>query len=418
MRVQILGFVVGLFLVVGAAWADWTDWRGPTRDGRSDAEGLPLNWSETENVMWKSTIHDEGHSTPVILGNQVWLTTATKEGTTLYAVCVDLETGAVVHDVAVFQVVSPQHINPANTYATPSAVIEPGRVYVHYGSLGTACLDTATGEVLWRRTDLNCDHMQGPASSPVLFENLVIVTVEGVDKFFTAALDKKTGETVWIYNRPEELYTEDIKGVYKKSYQTPMIVEVGGAPQLVSNGALMVTGHDPRTGKEIWRARYRDDSAISRIVQGHGLLFVNTGGSPSATELWAIREGGVGDITDSHVAWKMTKDAPHESSPVLVDDLLYTMGEQRALICTEALTGTQVWTQKMKGDFWASLLATKDRVYISNKKGETVVIATGREYRELANNTLDGEIFASPVVAGDSILLRTRTNLYRIAGKK
>lgn len=396
------------------AHADWSDWRGPTQDGRSDSAGLPIRWSETENVVWKTEIHDFGHSTPVVWGGQIWLTTAKSDGSVLYTVCVDGSSGDVIHDIEVFRVEEPQRINPLNSYATPSATIEAGRVYVHFGALGTACVDTASGEVLWRRTDLNCDHMQGPASSPVIFENLVIVHLEGTDKQFIAALDKTTGDTVWMYHRPADLYTNDIEGVYLKSYQTPVIVDVNGKPQLVSNGALLVTGHEPRTGEEIWRVRYRDDSTISRIVYGHGLFFINTGGSPGGTQLWAVRQGGMGDVTDSHVVWKMTEDAPHESSPVLIDDLLYTMSERGALICTEAVTGKQVWSERLKGDYWASLLTNGDRIYLSDKKGRTAVVATGREYQELAVNELDGELWASPAVIGDALLLRTKSHLYRI----
>ncbi|MFA6243511.1 MAG: PQQ-binding-like beta-propeller repeat protein, partial [Candidatus Hydrogenedentales bacterium] len=227
------------------AQADWADWRGPTQDGRTDAAGLPLHWSESENIVWKTEIHDIGHSTPVVLNNQIWLTSAPKDGTVLYAIGVDLESGKILHDIPVFNVEQPQHINPINSYATPSAALEAGRVYVHFGTFGTACIDTSSGEVLWRRTDLNCDHMQGPASSPIIFEDFVIVTQEGTDKQFMVALNKKTGETVWTYNRPADLYTPDIKPVYLKSYQTPVIVDVEGKPQLVSNGALLVTGHDP-----------------------------------------------------------------------------------------------------------------------------------------------------------------------------
>lgn len=417
MRISRLLFAAFFCAVAQWACADWPDWRGPTQQGWSASDALPLHWSETENVQWKTAIHDLGHSTPVVWGKQIWLTTAKEDGTTLYAVCVDVDSGAIVHDVPVFQVDAPQDINPSNSYATPSATLEAGRVYVHFGTFGTACLDSASGEILWKRSDLNCDHMQGPASSPILFENLLIVTQEGVDKQFTVALDKNTGATVWQYDRPADLYT-GIKGVYMKSYQTPVIVEVDGKPQMLSNGALLVTGHDPRTGKEIWRARYRDDSTISRIVTGDGLFFVNTGGSPGATELWAIRQGGQGDVTDTHVVWKMTKDAPHESSPVLVDDLLYTVSERSMLICTEAATGTEVWSQRMKGDFWPSLLASPGRVYLTNRKGITTIIATGREYRELAVSSVDGEILASPAVAGDALLLRTKTHLYRIAEKK
>jgi outer membrane protein assembly factor BamB len=417
MRSYVLSVVIVFCASSALAQGEWPDWRGPTANGHSDSTGLPLRWSETENVVWKTAIHDEGLSTPVVWGDQVWLTTATEDGKVLYAVGVDVNSGRVVHDIEVFRVEQPQHINPLNTYATPSAAIEAGRVYVHYGSPGTACIDTASGEVLWRRTDLNCEHMQGPASSPFIFEDLVIVHLEGTDEQFIAALDKKTGDTVWLYERPDDLYTPDIAPVYLKSYQTPVIIEVDGKPQMVSNGALLVTGHEPRTGKEIWRVRYRDDSTISRIVRGHGLLFVNTGGPPGGSQLWAIREGGTGDVTDSHVVWKRTEDPPHQSSPVLVEDLLYWVSDQGALVCLEATTGEQVWSERLKGKFGASLLAATDRIYVSNMKGTTTVFAAGREYRELAVNQLDEGLWASPAVTDDALLLRTRTHLYRIEEK-
>jgi outer membrane protein assembly factor BamB len=414
MRTYVLIFAAVFFLCPTLAHGDWPDWRGSTADGQSDATRLPLRWSERSNIVWKTSIHDLGHSTPVVWGGQVWLTTAREDGTVLYAVGVDGDSGKVIHDIEVFRVEKPQRINPLNTYATPSAAIEEGRVYVHFGALGTACVNTTSGKILWRRSDLNCDHMQGPASSPVLFDNLVIVHLEGIDEQFIAALDKMTGKTVWLYERPEELYAGIEPAYLVKSYQTPVIATVGGKPQLVSNGAMLVTGHEPRTGKEIWRVRYRDDSTISRIVSGHGLLFINTGGSPGKSQLWAIRQGGEGDVTDSNVVWKMTEDAPHESSPVLVGDLLYTMSDRGILICMEATTGKQVWSERLKGKFSASLLAAGDRIYLSNKKGATTVIAPGREYRELAVNQINGELWTSPAVTGDALLLRTKSHLYRI----
>lgn len=399
-----------------AASADgnWPDWRGPTADGRSDATALPLTWSETENIAWKIPIHDEGYSTPVVWGDQIWLTTATEDGRSLYAVCVDAKTGAVVHDIDVFHPGEPQHINPNNSYATPSAVVEDGRVYVHYGTHGTACLNSKTGEILWRRTDLNCDHIQGPVSSPILFEDLLIIHLEGGDVQFIAALNKNTGETVWRYDRPRELY-EGIQPVYLvKSYQTPVMVQVDGKPQMLSNGALLATSHDPRTGNELWRVRYRDDSTISRIVSGLGLHFINTGGSPDAPHLWAVRQGGAGDVTDTHVVWKMTEDVPLKASPVLAGELLYTISDRGVLLCIEAKTGAIVWTERMRDDYGPSLLYADNRIYILSMKGMTTVIEPGREFRQLAANELEGRFGASPVIVGKSLLLRSKTHLYRI----
>lgn len=396
---------------------NWADWRGPTADGRSDATDLPLNWSEEKNIVWKTAIHDSGYSTPVVWGDQIWLTTATEDGRTLYAVCVDLNTGGIVHDVKVFHPSQPQRIHPNNTYATPSAVVEEGRVYVHYGTHGTACLDSETGKVLWERTDLNCDHMQGPVSSPILFDDLLIVHLEGVDVQFFAALDKRTGTTVWRVDRPRELYDGVEPAYLLKAYHTPVIVEVDGKPQLISNGGLLATSHEPRTGKELWRVLYRDDSTISRIVSGHGLLFINTGGSPGAAQLWAVRQDGAGDVTDTHVVWKMTEDAPLKTSPVLAGDLLYTMSDKGMLICLEAKTGTNVWSKRLRGDYGPSLLYADNRIYIVSMRGKTTVIEPGREFKELAVNELDGGFGASPVVVGNSLLLRSETHLYRIQNK-
>lgn len=403
-----------IVLVACASWGEgeWADWRGPTADGHSDVTGLPLTWSETENVVWKTPIHDLGHSTPVVLDGQIWLTTASEDGTAMYAVCVDLETGDVVHDIPVFKQDDPQRINSLNSYATPSAVVEDGRVYVHFGTFGTACIDAKTGEVLWRRTDLNCEHMQGPASSPVIYGDLLIVHLEGTDVQFIAGLDKKTGKNVWRTDRPAEVYSE-VKFYLKKAYHTPMIIEIDGEDQLISNGAQAVMGYDPKTGDEIWRVVYGDDNTIARIVAGDGMLFVNCGGMKY--RLWAVRQGGTGDVTDSHVVWKMDEDVSFRSSPVLVGDLLYMITDKGVLTCVEAKTGERVWTEKLDGRYGASLLYADNRIYLLSEKGVATVLKPGRSYEPLAVNELDGSFFASPAVAGQSLLLRTQTHLYRIA---
>ncbi len=417
MRAGFLVFMVVMSVCPSPARADWPDWRGPTADGRSDATGLPLTWSETENVLWKVPIHDVGHSTPIVQGGQIWMTTATEDGSSLYAVCLDLTTGAVVHDVEVFQPNEPQKIHPTNTYATPSVVVEEGRVYAHFGTFGTACLDSETGEVLWRRADLNCEHLQGPVASPVLFDDLLILHYEGIDTQFIAALDKNSGKTVWLEGRPQKLYKTVENVHFLKGYSTPVVLDVDGKAQLVSNGALLVSGHEPRTGKELWRVEYRDDSAVSRIVSGGGLLFVNAGGGPNSAELLAVRQGGVGNVTESHVVWKMTEDVPLTSSPVLVGDLLYTVSDRGVLKCTEASTGKMVWAERIGGDYGASLLYADNRIYVCSRKGETTIIEPGRTFRALAVNKLDGGFFASPAVSDASLLLRTKTHLYRIQGE-
>jgi len=228
------------------------------------------------------------------------------------------------------------------------------------------------------------------------------------------ALDKKTGKDVWRYDRPRELY-EGIEPLYLiKSYHTPVVVEINGTPQLINNGAMLVTGHEPHTGKELWRVRYRDDNPVSRVISGHGLIFINSGGNPGGSHLLAVRQGGTGDVTDSHVVWTMTEDVPHESSPVLVGDLLYLLSDKGLLNCKEPLTGKTVWSEQLEGKYGASLLYADGRIYISNKDGKTTIIKPGRTFQVLAVNQLDGFLGASPAVAGKSLLLRSKTHLYRI----
>ena len=396
---------------------NWPTWRGPNSDGVSGATGLPVNWSEKKNIVWKVPIHDRGYSSPVVWGKQVWLTTAAKDGKKMYAVCIDLETGKTIHDVEVFRLEKPQKINKLNSYATPSAAVEKGFVYVHYGTNGTAGLDTRTGKIRWRRDDLNCRHMQGPVSSPVLFEGLVIVHLEGTDVQFNAALNKKTGATVWKETIADQLYAKVEPSYLRKAYDTQIIVEVNGKAQLVGNGSQLAAGYDPRTGKELWRVVYGDDNTIASCISGQGLFFVNTGGDDKHVKLWAVRHGGSGDVTESGVVWKVTENVPQESSPVLAGELLYMVSNKGVLTCLEAKTGKVVWSEQLEGEYGASLLYADGRIYISNKEGKTTVIKPGAKFQKLAVNELDGFLGASPAVAGKSLLLRTKTHLYRIQRK-
>ena len=195
-----------LFLLVAASVSssllandDWCQFRGPDGDGHARAGDLPLMWNEKEHIVWKTPIHDRGWSSPVIWSNQVWMTTATSDGHRLFAVCVDRNTGKIIHSTHVFDVERPVPIAADNSYASPTPVIEEGRVYVHYGTYGTGCLDSATGSVVWTRRDLNCDHEvgAGPGSSPCLVGNFFVVHVDGRDVQYVIALDKTTGTTVW-----------------------------------------------------------------------------------------------------------------------------------------------------------------------------------------------------------------------------
>jgi outer membrane protein assembly factor BamB len=238
----------------GQAWSqdqNWTHFRGSDLSGISGAKGIPFKWDDS-TIKWKTEIHDKGYSSPVVYGNQIWITTATSDGKELYAVCIDFQTGKILHDIKVFTPDDIQGKNSKNTYATPTPCIEKDFVYVHYGNMGTACIRTSDGSIVWKRTDFTCKYVQGPASSSVIYKNLLILHYEGTDERFIVALDKTNGELKWRTDRATEPY-EPLATIGKKAYITPLIINVKGRDMLISNGSAICNAYDPATGKEIWR---------------------------------------------------------------------------------------------------------------------------------------------------------------------
>jgi outer membrane protein assembly factor BamB len=406
--------------------AEWPEFRGPTGDGHAKSEngkplGLPLKWSETENVKWKTEIPHRGISTPVVADGQVWLTTATEDGHDFFVLRVDANSGKVTLNEKLFHADNPESLGNGasmNSYATPSAVVEGNRVYVHYGSFGTACLDAATGKVLWKRDDLRCRHYRGASSSPVLFENLLILTFDGADVQYHAALDKPTGKTVWKTDRSVAWNDENVPGQMakdgdlRKAHSTPLIVTAAGKPQMLSAGAKAAYGYDPRTGRELWRVQYNDWSVAPRPLFDSGLAYFVTG--LVKKELLAVKTDGAGDVTDTHIAWRLKTGIGKYSSPILVDGLIYTPAEESFITCVDAKTGETVWTERVGGKFAASPVYADGRLYFFDQTGKTLVLKPGRKLDILATNTLANGFMASPAIAGKAFFLRSKTHLYRI----
>ena len=414
-----------LLAMAATAQADWPRFRGPsgdglvTRPGSAEQIGLPVRLSETENVTWKTAIPHLGWSSPVVMDGQVWLTTATAEGHDFHAICVDADSGAIRFNERLFHTDNPEPLgNPLNSYASPTPVVEPGRVYVHFGSYGTACLDTKTFEVLWKRSDLPCRHYRGPGSSVILFEDLLILTMDGVDVQYLVALDKATGRTVWKTDRTADWDDLDAEGKprdegdLRKAYTTPLIVEADGATQMISVGAKAFYGYDPRTGRELWKVNMPAFSGAAGPVYRDGIVYVVTGFGQ--TELMAVRIDGAGDVTDSHVLWKTARTVPRTPSPVLVGDLLFTINDTGIAICLDAATGEPIWQERIRGNYATSLLYADGNIYCFNQNGTSTVFKAARRFEVVATNTLDAGCMASPAVAGRALFLRTKTHLYRI----
>jgi len=404
---------------------NWPAFRGPMGNGnvptgsdKTSATG-PLRWSETEHVTWKTPIPHSGLSTPVVMAGKVWLTTATLKGRDSFVLCLDAETGAVLLNKLIFHTDDPEPLgNKINGYASPSPVVEPGRVYVSFGSYGTACLNTQSFDVLWHRRDLPCRHYRGPGSSPILYENLLILTMDGVDQQYVAALDKNTGKTVWKTDRTTVYDDLDAQGIpyrdgdKRKAYSTPLVVTVDGQALLISAGSMAVFGYDPLSGREIWKLSHRDFSSSTSPVFGHDLAFVGTGFGRA--ELFAVPVNGQGDLTEDAVVWRVKKGMPRTPSPVLVGDLIFTLADNGTITCLQARTGEDVWQERLKGKYAASLLHAYGRLYCVSQEGPTTVVKAERKYEVLAENTLDTGCMASPAMAHGALFLRTKTHLYRI----
>jgi outer membrane protein assembly factor BamB len=402
---------------------NWPQFRGPHGTGHSDARGLPLHWSETQNVVWKTPIHDRGWSSPVIYGKQIWLTTASKDGRELYVLCLDRDTGKMIRDWKLFDVAQPQFVHPFNTPASPTPVIERGRVYVTFGAAGTAAIDTKTFRLLWERRDIECNHFRGAGSSPILFRNLLLMHFDGSDHQFVMALDKNTGKTVWQTRRSIDFQDLDkdgkpaADGDLRKAFSTPHVERINGRWEMISLGAKAAYSYDPMTGKELWRVEERGQhSASTRPVIGHGMIFFPTGFS--AGQLFAVRTGGEGLITDSHVAWKVKRGVSNKPSILLVDSLIYMIGDTGIASCIDAMTGEQVWQQRIGGEYSASPVYADGRLWFFSQDGTTTVLKPGRVFEQLAVNRLDEGFMASPAIAGKAFYLRTRTHLYRIEQKE
>ncbi|HAM73522.1 MAG TPA: pyrrolo-quinoline quinone [Verrucomicrobiales bacterium] len=409
----------GCYLLAWAAFllsargGNWPQFRGPAGDGHADSSHLPLSWSASENVAWESPIPGQGWSSPVVWGDSVWMATSTGEGASLRAVAVDARSGRLLHNVELFHITAPEPIHKLNSHASPTPVIEAGRVYFFFGMYGAACLDSETGRVLWRNTDLPHDHgKNGPGSSPVLQGDLLLLTCDGTEQRYVTALDKRTGKPVWRTPRSNGAQLEGKPGDLKKAYHTPLVIRVGDHEELITVGAFRLSGMDVKTGRELWWIDIPGFSNVPRPVYGHGLVYVATGFMKP--EFWAVRPGGSGDVTQTHVAWKMARQAPQKPSPLLVGEEVYILSDNGILTCMDAVSGQIHYSERVGGEFSASPLASGDRIYLFDQEGTASVVAAGREFKVLARSALGDGFMASPAVVDNALIVRSRTRLYRI----
>ncbi|MCH1495586.1 MAG: PQQ-binding-like beta-propeller repeat protein [Rubripirellula sp.] len=395
-----------------SAEEEWWQFRGPNGNGHYRSDRLVESWTETENVAWRTEIHDRGWSSPIIVGDHIWMTTATREGHKLFAICVHKDSGKIIHDIHLFDVDSPQRITAENTYATPTPVVVGEHVIVHFGTYGTACLDAQSANVIWKRRDLNCDHEvnAGPASSPTVINGQVIVHVDGRDVQYIIALDPKTGDTIWKTNRSRDF--SDIPVNQRKAFCMPYLFSSARGPQMISPGGRAIYSYDLQ-GNELWRVEHRGFSVAPRPVAGFGMVFSLI--DRDNPELWAIRSDGSGDVTDTHVVWKEYRSMPQRCSPLLINDLLYLVNREGIATCLEAKTGELAWRERLPGQFSASPIYANGKIHFFNEDAECFILKPGRTYELVRRNKLTPQrVLASPAIDENSLIVRTEKALYRI----
>ena len=397
---------------------NWTHFRGSNLDGISDVVSCPIKWSPDSNIVWKAKIHGRGWSSPVVYNNQIWVTTATDDGKEMYAVCIDFDSGNILYDILLFSPDSIYRKHNINSYATPTPCIEEEFVYAHFGKYGTACLSTLDGSLKWKRNDLKCIHVQGPGSSPILYKNMIILHLEGSDRQLITALDKMTGKTIWETERPKEVY-DQIEPIGKKAYITPIIMKMNGNDHMISNGSAACIAYNPTTGQEIWRIVRGVDSTIAMPFTDDDLVYFHTGfvvdeEQNKFAELMAVDPNGIGDIGSTNIKWRLETPILQLATPLIKDGLIYNIDTKNIMMCLYAASGETVWSTRLKGKYNSSPIYAAGHIYFSSTSGKTTVVQEGLELNIVAENELKGEIWTTPAVVGNSLLIRTSEYLYRI----
>lgn len=393
---------------------DWPEFRGPGGQGIADRADPAIEWSQKKNIVWKKPISGGGWSSPVVYQGAVYVTTALEDDdgnpNSLRVLRLDAKTGDVVWDREAIARTGPTVRQGKNSHASPTPIIEDGKIYAHFGHMGTVCLDL-DGNVVWWQTKVNYEPKHGNGGSPILVDDKLIFNCDGETDPFIVALNKLTGDVVWNVKRKKT------SAKNKFSFSTPLLIEENGRRVFVSPGSGAVAAHDPADGKEIWRVDYGSGFSVTpRPVYGHGMVFISSGFAKS--RVMAIRLGGSGDITDTHVAWKTDSGVPRTPSMLLVGENLYFVSDKGLASCVDALTGKLHWAEEINGAVSASPVYAAGRIYITTEKGKTVVIEAGRKFKKLAENDLKERTLASAAVSGGTMFIRTVSNLYCIRSAK
>jgi outer membrane protein assembly factor BamB len=410
----------------------WTRLRGENGDGLTSGTNLPDDLADPANILWKAAVPGRGWSSPVILENEIWMTTALETGlpsagdsgdngsgeaeeTTepsiaLKAVCLDRTSGQLLTVVDLFDVKSPPPIHNMNSYASPSPVADEYRVYCHFGTFGTAAIDRQTREVAWRNNENVIEHETGPGSSPIVYRDKLIFHCDGTDQQYLCALETETGKQVWRTGRSGEM---EKVGMYKKAFCTPLIIERHGQKELVSPAANWVYGYDPDTGAELWKVSYGQTgfSVVTLPLVVADTLYVCTSFMDST--MLAIDLTPQGPLDEKAVKWRYKGQVPNMPTPLILDEAIYFVSDRGVISCLDSKTGERHWQERLGRAHSSSPVFVDGRILIGDHDGILYAIEPDTSEMKLAGKyEFDSRIMATPAALGERLFIRTEKSLY------
>jgi outer membrane protein assembly factor BamB len=403
---MLLEAVVFCFLGAG----DWPQFRGPNSDGHVDGPATPVEWSDSKNVAWKVAIPGLGWSSPAIADGKVFLTTAVTdgEGLSLRVLALQAKTGTIAWEREVRRLEKTPAIHTKNSHASPTPLIRDGAVFVHFGALGMSRLSTDDGTVQWTCNELEYPPMHGSGGSPVLHAGKLVVVCDGSTNPFVAAVDTQTGKVAWKTPR-------SIKARVSHSFVTPTVTVEKGKAQVLAPGPDHLAAYDLNTGAELWRVLALGWSVVPQPALGHGLVIYNH--DYDHPELLAVKLGGAGDVTETHVAWRLKRGAPSTPSPLLVGDELYFVSDTGIASCVDAKTGESHWMERIDGTYSASPVFANGRVLFLNESGLATWVQRGKKFTMLGKSEVPGRTLATPAFSDAAMYLRTDQHLYKVSQK-
>jgi outer membrane protein assembly factor BamB len=396
-------FCVSLFVCSLTQAEDWPCWRGPRGDGTSTEQNAPVRWSATDNIAWKVELLGVGHASPIVWQDRIFLIACLPDNGDRVLMSLDRRSGHTLWQQTVVNApLEDKH--ELNSHASSTPATDGKFIYVTFlagDDMVVAAYDfSGTQQWLVRPGEFHSKH--GYCSCPVLFEDKVIVNGDHDGDSYLVALDRATGKTVWKTMREHKT----------RSYVTPIIREIDGAPQLLLSGSMTVASYDPRTGKQIWVIDGPTEQFVASLVYDGKLLFM-TAGFPDH-HILAIRPGGHGNITDTHIAWRTTENTSYVPSPIVVGGYFLVVADNGIASCYEAATGQRQWKQRIGRRYSASLVTAEDLVYFTSDDGLTTVVRPGPKFDAVAENDLGEPCFASMAISHGQILQRAEKHLYCI----